>query len=374
MCLKLLRMGATVVATTRFPMDSGERYKKERDYGEWSHRLHIVGLDLRDISALEEFAELLKKRFPRVDILINNACQTIRRPTQYYSPLVRREAILASSAASDEGVFSMNKVLDRAICDKATTSQRRPIAEGGAEEDGGSGGPNKGRGEGGGRIVWSSLGGISRSVQLSQLPVTDEDEDVEAGGILLPSGASDVNGQQLDLRRVNSWLLKVHQVCLLILYLVADGCRIAHEIRADHELTAILNPEPLSLTTHARTLNQESILGLLKVKPINAIALPEHLILNPKSGVNLGAFGGYAHQCDCPVYPDGQGPPTDVSRRANEIHCARERDGRKILPIQDAAPPAHEHGQGCFEHADANFGRGSHEAGDFRQLGRYGVD
>ena len=241
-CLKLLRMGATVVATTRFPMDSGERYKKERDYGEWSHRLHIVGLDLRDISALEEFAELLKKRFPRVDILINNACQTIRRPTQYYSPLVRKEAILASSAASDEGVFSMNKVLDSAICDKATTSQRRPIAEGGAEEDGGNGGPNQGRGGGGGSIVWSNLGGISRSVQLSQLPVTDEDEDVEAGGILLPSGASDVNGQQLDLRRVNSWLLKVHQVCLLILYLVADGCRIAHEICADHELTAILNP------------------------------------------------------------------------------------------------------------------------------------
>jgi hypothetical protein len=203
-------------ATTRFPMDSGERYKKERDYGEWSHRLHIVGLDLRDISALEEFAELLKQKFPRVDILINNACQTIRRPAQYYSPLVRKEAILASSEAHNEGVFSLNKALGGAICDKGASSRPRHIAEKGAEDEGENGGPSEGGGRGGEGIVWSNLGGISRSAQLSQVQVTEEDEDVEAGGSLLPSGASDVNGQQLDLRRVNSWLLKVHQVCVCV--------------------------------------------------------------------------------------------------------------------------------------------------------------
>jgi len=54
--LMLLRSGATVVATTRFPADSAIRFAKEEDdYKEWSHRLHIHGLDLRHIPSVEIF-------------------------------------------------------------------------------------------------------------------------------------------------------------------------------------------------------------------------------------------------------------------------------------------------------------------------------
>jgi hypothetical protein len=42
-CLKLLRMGTIVIATTRFPRDSYERYCREEDFQQWQHRLHIVG-------------------------------------------------------------------------------------------------------------------------------------------------------------------------------------------------------------------------------------------------------------------------------------------------------------------------------------------
>jgi hypothetical protein len=42
-CLKLLRMGAVVIATTRFPRDAAERYAQEQDFAEWWHRLHVVG-------------------------------------------------------------------------------------------------------------------------------------------------------------------------------------------------------------------------------------------------------------------------------------------------------------------------------------------
>ena len=45
--LKLLRAGAHVIVTTRFPRDSAQRYARETDFGEWGHRLEIFGLDLR---------------------------------------------------------------------------------------------------------------------------------------------------------------------------------------------------------------------------------------------------------------------------------------------------------------------------------------
>jgi 3-oxoacyl-ACP reductase-like protein len=49
--LKLLRCGAVVIATTRFPRDAARRYASEKDFNEWKHRLRIYGLDFRDISS-----------------------------------------------------------------------------------------------------------------------------------------------------------------------------------------------------------------------------------------------------------------------------------------------------------------------------------
>lgn len=89
--LKLLRCGATVVATSRFPKDSVRRYAAESDYNIWSNRLHIVGLDLRNIVAIEEFCAMMNSHFNRLDGIVNNACQTIRRPTGFYQHLMDRE-------------------------------------------------------------------------------------------------------------------------------------------------------------------------------------------------------------------------------------------------------------------------------------------
>jgi 3-oxoacyl-ACP reductase-like protein len=77
--LKLLRCGATLIATSRFPRDAAERFAQEHDYGAWEDRLHVVGLDLRDLVGLEHFTEFIQKRFGKLDIIINNACQTVRR-------------------------------------------------------------------------------------------------------------------------------------------------------------------------------------------------------------------------------------------------------------------------------------------------------
>jgi hypothetical protein len=92
-CLKLLRAGATVVATTRFPNNAVSTYRNEEDFHVWKKRLHVYGLDLRDVTGLEAFTQYLKIKYGYcgIDVLINNACQTVRRPGGYYIPLVQRE-------------------------------------------------------------------------------------------------------------------------------------------------------------------------------------------------------------------------------------------------------------------------------------------
>ncbi len=73
--LKLLRCGATVIGTTRFPLDACARFSSESDAPSWMSRLSIVGLDARDTCAVERFADLVNATHARVDILINNAAQ-----------------------------------------------------------------------------------------------------------------------------------------------------------------------------------------------------------------------------------------------------------------------------------------------------------
>jgi hypothetical protein len=55
-----------VMATSRFPQDAAARYAEEKDFSEWSSRLHLFGLDFRDLAALEEFCALLCKRCTRL--------------------------------------------------------------------------------------------------------------------------------------------------------------------------------------------------------------------------------------------------------------------------------------------------------------------
>jgi NAD(P)-dependent dehydrogenase (short-subunit alcohol dehydrogenase family) len=89
--LKLLRSNATVIATTRFPRDAAARYAKEEDHDQWCDRLHIFGLDFRFIPGVEAFCEFLCGRFDRLDAIINNATQTVRRPPAYYAHLLGAE-------------------------------------------------------------------------------------------------------------------------------------------------------------------------------------------------------------------------------------------------------------------------------------------
>ncbi|MBC8103039.1 MAG: SDR family NAD(P)-dependent oxidoreductase [Cytophagales bacterium] len=90
--LRLLRDGARVIVTTRFPADATRRFSTERDAARWHERLSIHGLDLRNLSAVESFARHLKDAEPYLDILINNAAQTVKRPLAFYDHLLAAEA------------------------------------------------------------------------------------------------------------------------------------------------------------------------------------------------------------------------------------------------------------------------------------------
>ncbi|MGI8667338.1 MAG: SDR family NAD(P)-dependent oxidoreductase [Jatrophihabitans sp.] len=89
--LRLLRDGAHTTITTRFPNDAVRRFAGLPDSGEWLHRLRIIGVDLRDPAQVVSLAEAVSAQGP-LDILINNAAQTVRRSAGSYAPLAAAEA------------------------------------------------------------------------------------------------------------------------------------------------------------------------------------------------------------------------------------------------------------------------------------------
>lgn len=89
--LRLLRAGATVIGTTRFARDAAARFGAEPDFGTWSRRLHLYGLDFRAPGWVEAFAAHVAGAFGRLDLLVNNAAQTVRRPSSFYAHLVPAE-------------------------------------------------------------------------------------------------------------------------------------------------------------------------------------------------------------------------------------------------------------------------------------------
>ncbi|GAA1367153.1 SDR family NAD(P)-dependent oxidoreductase [Streptomyces beijiangensis] len=89
--LRLLRDGAHTTITTRFPKDAIRRFKAMDDSADWMHRLEVVGIDLRDPAQAVALAEQVAERGP-LDILINNATQTVRRLPSAYGALVEGES------------------------------------------------------------------------------------------------------------------------------------------------------------------------------------------------------------------------------------------------------------------------------------------
>jgi NAD(P)-dependent dehydrogenase (short-subunit alcohol dehydrogenase family) len=192
--IKLLRAGAHLIVTTRFPRDSAMRYAQEPDFAKWGHRLEIFGLDLRHTPSVEAFCQHLLATHDRLDFIINNACQTVRRPPDFYQHMMERE-----NASMNEIPEYIRKLLGayeglRGYHMLPESGAGREIAR-----------PTDGLD---GRI--SAVTGLTHAAQLSQLPLLPE--ELAAQKHLFPEGKLDQDLQQLDLRERNSWRLRLDEV------------------------------------------------------------------------------------------------------------------------------------------------------------------
>jgi NAD(P)-dependent dehydrogenase (short-subunit alcohol dehydrogenase family) len=185
--LKLLRAGAHVIVTTRFPVDAADRYSKEPDFSSYRERLQIHGLDLRHTPSVELFARFLAERLPRLDYILNNACQTVRRPAGFFQHLLARELESVAALPADlrsllAGHDELGRMLEGS---RARTSLTAPS--------------DHTQGE-----------GLLHSAALSQRRYLDE--DYRGGEALFPANRFDEDRQQVDLREMNSWRLRMHEV------------------------------------------------------------------------------------------------------------------------------------------------------------------
>jgi len=190
--LMLLKAGATVVATTRFPVDSALRFSKEDDFTDWGHRLHIHGLDLRHIPSVELFCDFIEKKYDRLDILINNAAQTVRRPAGFFQHLMDKEELPLDSLPpyAQDLLKDHNQCIEDIEKASAVVSENNQLA-----------------------VSWHGIEpgvGLRASAKLSQIPYSfDSSLKVEE---VFPEGKLDADLQQVDLRKTNSWRLKLGEI------------------------------------------------------------------------------------------------------------------------------------------------------------------
>jgi NAD(P)-dependent dehydrogenase (short-subunit alcohol dehydrogenase family) len=165
--LKLLRSGAHLIVTTRFPRNAAARYAQEADFGEWAHRLEIFGLDLRHTPSVEAFCREVLKRRSRLDFIINNACQTVRRPPAFYAHMM-------------EGETAAMKGMPEQTCKLL------------------------------GEYEPSGNSSLVHAPALSQVPLLVE--ELVSQRQMFPDGLLDQDLQQVDLRDRNSWRLMLDEV------------------------------------------------------------------------------------------------------------------------------------------------------------------
>ncbi|MDA1081492.1 MAG: SDR family oxidoreductase [Gemmatimonadetes bacterium] len=197
--IKLLRAGAHLIVTTRFPRDSAARYAAELDFEQWAHRLEIFGLDLRHTPSVEAFCHQLCETHKRLDFIVNNACQTVRRPPEFYRHMMERETASFSTMPEHarkllgayEGVRAYNMLPD------STPTGRSVDGEPGAA----------------GALAARQLAdvtGLTRAAELSQVALLPDEAGPQAH--LFPQGKLDQDLQQIDLRDRNSWRMLMAEV------------------------------------------------------------------------------------------------------------------------------------------------------------------
>ncbi|SDC40805.1 SDR family NAD(P)-dependent oxidoreductase [Nocardioides lianchengensis] len=184
--LRLLRDGAHTTITTRFPRDAVRRFAGLEDSADWLDRLHVVGIDLRDPTQVVALADEVAAAGP-LDILINNACQTVRRSPGAYSRLVEMESAPLPTDVALPSMVTFDGV-----------SEAHPAMIAGALEEHVHSHPESG-----------SAVAARTAADLTALALTAGHASLEKH---LDGTAVDAGGLLPDLQRTNSWTQHVDEV------------------------------------------------------------------------------------------------------------------------------------------------------------------
>ena len=163
--LKLLRDGAEVLVTTRFPRDAARRFAAVADAADWTDRLWIHGVDFLDLPGVLGLVDTVRARWGTLDILVNNAAQTIARPPAYHREVRAAELAPLQGGAATIAISGNTAPMPRAM--PATPAERATLTTVGMGVD---------------LLGW------------------------------FPAGERDETGEPLDLRPQNSWVLRVDEV------------------------------------------------------------------------------------------------------------------------------------------------------------------
>ncbi len=205
--IKLLRAGAELIVTTRFPRDSASRYAQEPDFDDWRDRLTIYGLDLRHTPSVEAFCHELLNTRTRLDFIVNNACQTVRRPPAFYEHMMAREtgSLRDMPQHYRQLLGEYQGLRGYHMLPEGDSGSTITPATLGAHTD----------------APMSEIAGLAHAAQLSQVKLLPDEEAAQRA--LFPAGKLDQDMQQIDLRERNSWrmlMAEVPSVELLEVHLV----------------------------------------------------------------------------------------------------------------------------------------------------------
>ncbi|CDW89766.1 oxidoreductase [Stylonychia lemnae] len=215
--LILLRNGAHTVVTTRFPKDAAIKLMKESDFNQWKDRLEIYGLDFKYVPSIYEFCEFFKSKYSRLDILINNAAQTIRREPALNEPYVKQEFEIDIESDNEMSGILPNDfrnqrlnhlLIQNGLMDKQTITINQDIksceVKNEVEELKCYEINTKTR-----MNTDSRSFQVSKSALVSKLKLDQNDDDQVEGPALY-----DVNNDLVDLRNKNSWVRELDEVSL----------------------------------------------------------------------------------------------------------------------------------------------------------------
>jgi NAD(P)-dependent dehydrogenase (short-subunit alcohol dehydrogenase family) len=218
--IKLLRAGAQLIVTTRFPRDAAQRYAGEPDFEDWGDRLEIYGLDLRHTPSVEALCQHLDATRDRLDIIVNNACQTVRRPSAFYEHMLEGEQALLGALTGPtrellgdwEGLRGYDMI-----------GETLPVL---TERVG-------------------DVAGLVDLAGMSQRMLVPGEDDLDRS--LFPDGRLDQDLQQVDLRDRNSWRLLLDEVSAVELLEVQLVNAVAPYILNARLKPALLrSPEPVT--------------------------------------------------------------------------------------------------------------------------------